>query len=158
MTRLIKLIAAAMFAMWTAPVFAGSDILSEVIIESSYEDARYDLEDAIISQGLTVDHISNVSNMLQRTAGAVDGARQIYVTGQQFQFCSASLSRNTMQADPANIVFCPYMIFMYQRVDEPDKIHVGFRRLNEIGSDESSKALKAVNDLLMAIITEAAGG
>lgn len=150
----------AIFAFFVVSMGAsvgGSTILNEFVIEGEYEDVRYDLDDAIVSRGLTVDHVSNVSDMLQRTVGVVEGAKSIYVKGQQIQFCSAKLSRQTMQADPANIVFCPYMIFMYERADEPGKIHIGYRKLNEIGSADSIKALKAVNTLLKGIITEASG-
>jgi len=136
---------------------AAGPVLEEYVVEGEYEDVRYDLEDAIVARGLTVDHVSHVSDMLQRTAGVVEGATQIYKKGEQFQFCSAKLSREAMQADPANIVFCPYMVFMYERVDEPGKVHVGYRKLNEIGSERSIKALNAVNTLLKGIITEASG-
>ncbi len=138
------------------PALAG-EITSKVIIDGSYEDVRYDLEDAIVSRGLTVDHISHVSDMLQRTAEVVPGSRQIYIKGEQFQFCSATLSRAAMQADPANITFCPYMVFMYETLNKPGMVHVGFRRLNEIGSEQSIKALAAVNALLKGIVSEVSG-
>ena len=147
----------AFFAASIGSSMGGSSALNEFVVDGEYEDVRYDLDDAIVSRGLTVDHISHVSDMLQRTAGVVEGAKQIYVKGEQFQFCSAKLSREAMQADPANIVFCPYMVFMYERADAPGKIHIGYRKLNEIGSDESIKALNAVNTLLKSIITEASG-
>ena len=134
-----------------------SSVLNEYVVEGEYEDVRYDLDDAIVSRGLTVDHVSHVSDMLQRTAGVIVGARQIYVKAEQFQFCSAKLSREAMQADPSNIVFCPYMVFMYERADEPGKIHIGYRKLDEVGSGESIKALNAVNTLLKDIITEVSG-
>ena len=145
------------FVASTGSSMGGTSVLNEYVVEGEYEDVRYDLDDAIVSRGLTVDHVSHVSDMLQRTAGVVAGARQIYLKGEQFQFCSAKLSRKTMQADAANIIFCPYMIFMYERADEPGKIHIGYRKLNEVGSDESINALNAVNTLLKNIITEVSG-
>ncbi len=153
------LLIASIATMWLAVTGAnaGADVANEFVVEGEYEDVQYDLEDAIVGRGLTVDHISHVSDMLQRTAGVVEGAKQIYKKGEQFQFCSAKLSREAMQADPANIVFCPYMVYMYERADEPGKVHVGYRKLNEIGSERSVKALKAVNDLLHGIIKEASG-
>ncbi len=136
---------------------AGDNITSKVVIEGTYEDVRYDLEDAIVSRGLTVDHISHVSDMLQRTADVVPGSTQIYNQGEQFRFCSATLSPAAMQADPANITFCPYMVFIYEAADKPGMIHLGFRRLNEIGSEQSIKALAAVNALLKEIVSEVSG-
>ncbi len=140
-----------------SPAFSQQERPTEYIVDGKYEDVRFDLEDAIVSLGLKVDHISNVSNMLQRTAEVVPGAKQIYTTGQQFQLCSATLSRAAMQADPANIIFCPYMIYLYERVDVPGKIHIGYRKLEERGNEESVKAINAVNDLLDGIIKEASG-
>ncbi len=152
-------IVAGLFALLLSCSLSMADmpVLNEFVVEGNYEDVRFDLDDAIVSRGLSVDHISHVSDMLQRTADVVDGARQIYKRGEQFQFCSAILSRAAMQADPANISFCPYMIFLYERVDEPGRIHLGFRRLNERGNASSRKALMAVNSLLMGIIQEVSG-
>ncbi len=154
---MIGIVSTALFVATIGASMSASSVLNEFIVEGEYEEVRFDLEDAIVTQGLTVDHVSHVSDMLQRTAGVVEGAKQIYVKGEQFQFCSAKLSRDAMQADPANIVFCPYMVFMYERADAPGKIHIGYRKLNEIGSDQSIKALNAVNTLLKNIITEASG-
>ena len=146
-----------LIAVFMGPVFGQSIPVKEFIVEGEYDDVRFDLEDAIVSQGLKIDNISNVSSMLQRTADVVPGSKQIYTTGQQFQFCSAVLSRATMAADPANIAYCPHMIYVYQRVDEPGKVHIGYRKIDEVGSEASIKALKAVNKLLTDIITEASG-
>jgi hypothetical protein len=73
------------------------------------------------------------------------------------QFCSAVLSRNTMQADVMNIAYCPYVLFVFQaRLDDPT-VTIGFRRLPERGSAESKAALATVNKLLDDIAREAAG-
>lgn len=147
----------ALAMLIASPVLAGEPVVSEFVIEGEYEDVRFDLNDAIIARGLAVDHISHVSDMLKRTAGVVEGARPIYKRGEHFQFCSAVLSRHSMQADPANIAFCPYMVYLYESVAEPGKIHLGFRRLTARGNEQSRKALMAVNNLLQEIITEASG-
>jgi hypothetical protein len=141
----------------TGPLLAADPVVSEYVVEGEYDDVRFDLSDAIIARGLTVDHVSHISDMLKRTAGVVEGARPIYKRGEHFQFCSAVLSRHSMQADPANIAFCPYMVYIYESVDKPGIIHLGFRRLTARGNEQSRKALMAVNDLLQGIITEASG-
>ncbi|RMF09731.1 MAG: DUF302 domain-containing protein, partial [Alphaproteobacteria bacterium] len=41
---------------------------------------------------------------------------------------------------------------------QPGTIHIGFRELDEDGSDQSEAAKKAVNRLLEEIVREAAGG
>ena len=149
--------AIVVFAMTNSAAMVTTDVSNEFVVAGQYEDVRYDLEDAIISRGLSVDHVSHVATMLERTAGVVAGAKKIYLNGEQIQFCSAVLSRHSMQADPANIVFCPYQIYLYESADEPGKVHMGFRRLDEIGSAQSKEAIRAVNNLLTEIITEASG-
>ncbi len=147
----------ALVILFAGPLLADEPVVSEFVIEGEYGEVRFDLEDAIVARGLAVDHISHVSDMLKRTADVVEGARPIYKRGEHFQFCSAVHSRHSMQADPANIAFCPYMVYMYESVGEPGKVHLGFRRLTARGSKESRKALMAVNNLLMEIIKEASG-
>jgi len=155
--RTVAGILTALVMLITSPALAGEPVVSEFVIEGKYEDVRFDLEDAIVARGLTVDHVSHISDMLKRTAAVVEGARPIYKRGEHFQFCSAVLSRHSMQADPANIAFCPYMVYVYESIAQPGKIHLGFRRLTARGNEQSRKALMAVNNLLLGIITEASG-
>jgi hypothetical protein len=73
------------------------------------------------------------------------------------QFCSAVLSRNTMQADIMNIAYCPYVLFVFQaHLDDPT-VTIGFRRLPEHGSEESKATLAIINKLLDDIAREATG-
>ena len=62
-----------------------------------------------------------------------------------------------MEAAPGNIAFCPYAVFFYETPDQPGKVTVGYRRLDETGSDASKKALAEVNALLAEIVAEATG-
>ena len=62
-----------------------------------------------------------------------------------------------MEADAANIAFCPYVLFVYELADKPGTVTVGFRRMPETGSDATRQALAAVNALLDEIVREAAG-
>ena len=80
----------------------------------SFDDVRQALSDAIVNRGYVIDHVSHISDMLKRTATAVGATRDIYVNAETVQFCSAVLSRRMMEADPANIVYCPYVIFTYE--------------------------------------------
>ena len=73
------------------------------------------------------------------------------------QFCSAVLSRAAMEADARNIAFCPYVLFVYELADQLGEIHVGFRRLDEVGSPASKQALAKINSVLDEIVQEAAG-
>ena len=95
--------------------------------------------------------------MLQRTGGDVGASRQIYSDAETMQFCSAVLSRKAMEADPSNIAYCPYALFVYAQPDAPATSFVGFRHLSETGSESSKAAIKEINVILDAIARDAAG-
>lgn len=80
--------------------------------DGSFADATLALESAIIGKGLVIDHISQVGDMLARTREDVGSDVELFVAADVFQFCSAVLSRKVMEADPMNIVHCPYGIFV----------------------------------------------
>lgn len=124
-------------------------------VAADFADARLDLETAIVSQGLVIDYEGFVGDMLNRTAADVGAERQVYTRADMFQFCSATLSRRMMEADPNNIAFCPFVVFVYERTE--GGVHVGYRRPPETGSEEGRAALAAVDALLDRIVREAAG-
>lgn len=126
-------------------------------VEADFADVRLDLADAVINRGFVIDYEAMIGDMLQRTAADVGAKKTVYKDAQTIQFCSATLSRTAMEADPSNIAFCPYVLFVYERADKPGMVTVGFRRQPQSGSDESRKALAAVNALLDEIAREAAG-
>lgn len=126
-------------------------------VERSYEDVRFDLENAIINRGLVIDHISNVGEMLARTAADVGSETQVFVNAEALLFCSARLSRAAMEAAPENVAFCPYSVFLYETPDAPGKVSVGYRPLPETGSEASRAAITEVNALLAGIVAEAGG-
>lgn len=124
-------------------------------VDKDFDSMREALELAITNRGLVIDHVSNIGDMLARTGKDIGATKQIYGKGQSLQFCSANLSRATMEADPNNIAFCPYMVFLYTLPDNPKKVYVGYRRLAMIGSPASKKSLKEVETLLDEIVQEA---
>jgi uncharacterized protein (DUF302 family) len=126
--------------------------------KAKFEDVRDDLKLAIEGKGLVIDYQSYVNRMLERTGKDVGSARKLYVDAQAFVFCSAALSRKTMEADAANAAMCPYSISVYATATEPDKINVSYRRpWRRDGSAASKAALKEVEALLDGIAREAVG-
>jgi uncharacterized protein (DUF302 family) len=96
--------------------------------------------------------------MLERTAGDVGAARKLYADAQAFVFCSAVLSRKTMEADPANAALCPYSITVYATAEDPGTVHVAYQRpWRPDGSAASRAALAAVDRLLDSLAREALG-
>jgi hypothetical protein len=126
-------------------------------IESPYEYVVDDIKNAIAERGIKINNISHIGNMLTRTAEAVGASKQVFVHAEAIEFCSSSISRATMEADPHNIVFCPYIIAIYSLPGEEDFTYVSYRRPTPVGSPESQAAIKAVEDLLEEIITAAVG-
>ena len=124
--------------------------------KAKFEDVRDDLKTAIESKGLVIDYQSFVNKMIERTGKDVGSSRKLYVDAQGFVFCSAALSRKTMEADPANVAMCPYAITVYATVQQPDTTHVAYKRpWRRDGSAPSKAALKEVQALLDGIAREA---
>ena len=126
-----------------------------VAVEGAFEDVAAYVADAIVNRGLVIDYRGYIGRMLQRTGKDAGSAKPVYRDAQFFQFCSAVWSRRTMEADPRNIAYCPYVVFVYELTAQPGIVHVGYRRPARTGPPESRKALAAVDRLLDAIVREA---
>lgn len=95
--------------------------------DQSFEDVTFGLENAILDEGLVIDHISHTGDMLERTKGDVGSDVTLFLEADIYSFCSAQVSREVMEADAMNITFCPYNIFVFVRPDTPDTTTIGFR-------------------------------
>lgn len=113
--------------------------------DGSFEDASFAVENAIIDRGLVIDFTSHVGDMLNRTGADVGSNVAIFDNAQIFLFCSAAVSRRVMEADPMNIMHCPYGIFVADRGGE---VMIGHR-------DYPDGPMQEVEALLDAIILEA---
>ncbi len=118
--------------------------------DASFEDVTFALENAIINQGLVIDSVSHIGTMLARTRADVGSDVKLFEGADAYSFCSADLSRQVMEADIANIQFCPYDIFVYVSAENPDETVVGFRGFPE-------GPMQEVQALLDTIAREAAG-
>lgn len=132
-----------------------NDPLPRREISRPYADARTDLQNAIINQGLTIDYNGKLGEMLKRTAADVGAKGDLYINAEYFTFCSSRLSRKMMDADPNNLGLCPYMMFLFERVDSPGKVTVGYKQMPMRGNDNSKAALAEINTLLATILKEA---
>ncbi|OWU83450.1 hypothetical protein ATO6_18575 [Oceanicola sp. 22II-s10i] len=129
------------------PLPAVAEEIVAVPFEGSYDDAAFAVENAIVGRGLVVDHVSHVGEMLNRTAADVGATKQIFTDAQVFQFCSAVVSRQVMEADPLNVGYCPYGIFVFEN---EDGVKIGYRTYPDGPMD-------VVEDLLKDIVEEAGG-
>ena len=99
----------------TAPAAVSADEVTTYPFDGTFEDAAFAVENAIIGQGLVIDYVSHVGDMLNRTGADVGSDVMIFEAADIFLFCSAVLSRKAMEADPMNIAHCPYGIFVTGR-------------------------------------------
>lgn len=155
--RPLSVVIAAAFAIATASANATEASLRVFSVKDSFENVKEEVVDAIVKRGLVVDYTAHIGAMLARTAKDVGASKTIYTNAQFVQFCSATLSRRTMEADPTNIAFCPYTVFVYALPESPGTTYVGYRPLPLVGSPQSKAAIDAVNTLLDGIAREAAG-
>ena len=125
-------------------------------VDGVFENISEDIKDAIIDRGIKINNISHIGNMLART-GADVGATVTIFSGDAvaIEFCSSTVSRETMEADPHNIVFCPYIISVYSLPGDIEHTYVSYRRPLPVGDARSQASIKAVEALLEEIITSA---
>ena len=110
---------------------------------------------AIENRGLVLNYTARIGAMLERTGKDVGTAGEIYGEAEMLEFCSARISRDTMAADPRNIVFCPYAIAIYTLPKDRNTVYVGYRRLPAFGSPQSVKSLRAAEQLVADIVGDA---
>lgn len=139
-----SLVAAALIA--STPATAGDAV--SVPFDGTFDDAAFAVESAIVGQGLVIDYVSHVGEMLARTGEDVGSDQMLFKAADIFVFCSAVVSREVMEADPMNIAHCPYGIFV---AETDDGVMIGRR-------DYPDGPMEKVEDLLDSIISEAAEG
>ena len=139
---MFKAIITAIFCTMAAQV--GAQDVVTYPFDGDFEDATFATESAIIGRGLNIDYVSHVGEMLNRTAADVGGTKQIFVAADIYLFCSAVLSRKVMEANPLNVVNCPYSVFVFEN---EDGVKVGHRTYPE-------GPMKDIQALLNTIVQE----
>ncbi len=122
---------------------------------ASFEEVKQYIVETIVNRGMVISNVSHIGDMLERTGKDLGNAEKVFLEAQALEFCSATVSRATMEADPHNIVFCPYIIALYVLPAEPETVYISFRRPTPVGTPESQESLRAVEDLLSSIIRDA---
>ncbi|MEO6974484.1 MAG: DUF302 domain-containing protein [Gallionella sp.] len=147
--------AALLFAGLMNGALAADDYMVVSTKAGNFNDVRDDVEMAITDRGLVVNNVSHVGEMLARTGKDLGDGKQIFLKAEALEFCSAVVSRKMMEANPDNIVFCPYVISVYVVPGKPNQVSVAYRKPQIVGSPASQKALKAVDELLSGIVRDA---
>jgi len=132
----------------TSAQIASAQEMVTYTTDLSYDDVVFGLESAIIDAGLKIDTLSKVGEMLERTRADIGSDKVLFTQAEVFSFCSAKVSRAVMEADPMNIVFCPYDIFVAELPDKPGQTTIGYRQFPE-------GAMQQVQSMLDAIVQSA---
>ena len=136
-----------LIAVLILPGWACAQQATSYVTADDFDDATFAVESAIIDRGLAIEYVSHVGEMLARTGADVGSEKVVFDAADIFIFCSAVVSRKVMEADPMNIVHCPYSVFV---TDHDGVVSIGYRNMPE-GS------MQMVQDLLDEIAREAAG-
>jgi Uncharacterized conserved protein len=132
---------------------AGDRVTMKVGVE--FQSAKEAVETAIANRGMIVNNVSHVGDMLERTGKETGLGGAVYGTAEVLEFCSAVVSRKMMEADPHNIVYCPYTVAVYTLPGAPKTAYISYRK-PPAAKGKTGEALKAVDKLLQDIVTEAA--
>lgn len=141
--------------MFFVPHVVRASELKSLSTQGEYADVVDYVENSIINKGLTIDYSGEVNRMLDRTGADVGSTKSIYTGAKFFLFCSATLSREMMEADARTMGLCPFSVYVYEAKAEPGVVHVGYRRPGEGANEAANKVLVKIDKLLESIITEA---
>ena len=122
--------------------------------QGSFKDVRDSVAMAIEGKGLLITHSNHIADMLERTGKDLGTSKRVYDFGEQMEFCSATVSRVMMEADPHAIVMCPYSVSVYKLPNDAN-IYVAFRKTPTSKNPALKKALADVEKLLTEIVKDA---
>ena len=145
MTRVL----AVLLGLFLSLSAAAGDGASVVAVNGNFADVKDDLVAAIEQRGLLVNSTSHVGDMLERTGRDLGKTKRIYDRAEVVEFCSATASRAMTEADPRNLVYCPYTIAIYSLPGKPGVVYLAHRRYPQ------TAALKPVADLIAGIVADA---
>lgn len=122
--------------------------------QGEFQDVRDMLQIAIEGKGLKITNTNHIGGMLDRTGKDIGETRKVYENAEQFEFCSATISRHMMEADPHAIVMCPYSVVVYQ-VPGDKNVYLAYRKPAATRNPALKKQLVELEKLLTEIIKDA---
>ena len=145
MTRLLAILLGLSIALCAA----ADDGAKVTTAKGKFADVKDDLVAAIEKRGLVINFTAHVGDMLERTGRDLGKTKRIYEQAEVIELCSATASRAMMEADPRNLVYCPYTIAVYTLPGKPDVVYLAYRKYPQ------TAALKPVDKLLAGIVADA---
>lgn len=146
----------ALCAMLCLPfsAMAAEDYAVTFKAQGDFQFVRDLVQTAIEGQGLKITNTNRIAEMLERTGKDIGAATVVYENAEQFEFCSATLSRRMMEADPHAIVMCPYSVAVYT-IPSDKHVYIAYRKPAATQNPALQKALADVEKLLNDIIRDA---
>ncbi len=120
----------------------------------TYQEVRDQVQSAIEGKGLKINTTHKIAEMLERTGKDIGATKQIYENAEQFDFCSAEISRKMMEADPHAIAMCPYLISVY-KLPKDNHVYIAYRKPAATKNPALKKVLVEVDKMLTDIIKDA---
>ncbi|MGP1609467.1 MAG: hypothetical protein ACTS5G_02085 [Burkholderiales bacterium] len=153
----MRYLGCVLLSLWciTSVANAATPALQVRTISGEFDDVRERVVMALENRGLVLSYTAHVGDMLDRTGRDLGNDKVIYGKAEVLEFCSAAISRETMAADPRNIVFCPYAIAIYTLPQAPRTVYLAYRVPPVLGDEASVRALQKVEKLLADIVNEA---
>ena len=122
--------------------------------QGAFQDVRDMLQIAIEGKGLKITNTNQIAGMLDRTGKDIGETRKVYENAEQFEFCSATISRHMMEADPHSIVMCPYSVVVYT-IPKDKTVYLAYRKPADTKNPALKKTLVDLEKLLTDIIKDA---
>ncbi len=140
-----------MLALMPGLAAAAENYVAIYKTQGSYADVRDFVRIGIESEGLVINSVGHIADMLERTGKDVGSTRQVYEGGEQFEFCSSTLSRAMMEADPHAIALCPFIISVYKMPGDKT-VYVSYRKPAQTRNPKLRKVLVDIEKLQVKII------
>ena len=110
----------------------------------AFDNVSFAVESAILSTGILIDIIFHTGAMLERTRSNVGRGKVLFLSADVYEFCSATDSRQVMEAGPNSLYFCAYGIRIVERPET-------------VSHQTYTGTMEPVNALVKSIVTEALG-
>ncbi|MHB1143815.1 MAG: DUF302 domain-containing protein [Thiobacillus sp.] len=122
--------------------------------QGTFQDVRDSLQFSIEGKGLKITNTNHIAEMLERTGKDIGATKVVYGNAEQFEFCSATVSRHMMEADPHAIVMCPYSVMVYT-IPNDKNVYLAYRKPAATRNKALKKSLVELEKLLTGIIKDA---
>lgn len=146
----------AFIALCSLPVMGwGADNYAVLFkAHGTYQEVRDQVQSAIEGKGLKINTTHKIADMLDRTGKDLGRTTRVYENAEQFDFCSADVSRRMMEADPHAIAMCPYLISVY-KLPNDKHVYIAYRKPAATKNPALKKTLADVEKMMNDIIKDA---